>query len=66
MDNVKFTLKEARDRNDLTQKEAAKKLGISERTLSQYENGVSFPTVKVLKRIEKLYGIEYNDLIFCT
>ena len=59
-----ITLKAARINCQLTQKEAAEKLGVSEKTLSNYENGVSFPDVPVIQKIELLYNVGYNDIIF--
>ena len=59
-----ITLKAARVNKGLTQKEAAKKLGVSESTLICYEKGRRFPDVSQLKAIEDLYGVSYNDLIF--
>ncbi len=64
MDSEKFSLKAARVKNDLTQEEAAKKIGISTETLSNYERGKSYPDIPVLKRIEEVYGLSYNQLIF--
>ena len=55
-----ITLKSARINKNLTQVEAAKKLGISTETLSNYE-----PDVPIIKRIEDLYGLPYSELIFC-
>lgn len=60
-----ITLKSARVNKNLTQAEAAKKLGISTDTLSNYERGKSFPDVPTIKRIEDLYGLPYSELIFC-
>ena len=59
-----FTLKTARDRKGLTQAEAANVLEISVSTLANYEIGKTFPDVPAIKRIEKLYGVSYNQLIF--
>ncbi len=60
-----ITLKAARINKELTQTEAAKKLGISVDTLSNYERGKSFPDVPVIQKMEDLYGVSYNNLIFC-
>lgn len=60
----KLTLKTARDRIKLSQIEAAKALGISVDTLSNYERGKSFPDVRMLRKIEHLYHVNYNQLIF--
>lgn len=59
-----LTLKAARVNKGLTQKNAAELLGISVDTIGKYERGVSFPSVPVIRRIEELYGVSYNDLIF--
>lgn len=59
-----LTLKAARVNVGLNQKQAAKALGISLASLQNYEAGRKYPNVLVLKRIEKLYGVPYADLIF--
>ena len=59
-----ITLKAARVNKNLTQKEAAKLIGISEPSLSNYESGKTFPSVPVIKRIEEVYGVTYADIIF--
>lgn len=59
-----MTLKAARVNAGYTQEEAAQLLKISEQTLLNYEKGRKFPDVRVLKRIERLYGVNYQDIIF--
>ena len=59
-----ITLKAARVNKNLTQKEAAALIGISVETLVNYEKGLSFPNVPVIKRIESVYGVQYSDIIF--
>lgn len=61
---VKLTLKAARINAGLTQSEAAEKLGISKTSLHNYERGKSVPNIRVIKRIEDVYGVEYKDLFF--
>lgn len=63
-DNFIMSLKQARELKKMTQEAAAKELGISVDTLSNYERGKSYPDIPVLRRIEKLYGVPYNRLIF--
>lgn len=60
----KLTLKAARVNKGFTQAEAAAKIGVSTNTLCAYERGTTFPDVRVLKRIEDAYGVEYKNLIF--
>jgi len=64
MEELKMTLKAARVNRGLSQKEASSLLGISEDTLSNYERGKSYPDVILLKKIEELYQVSYNSLIF--
>lgn len=64
MKDPKFTLKTARQYRNLTQEEAAKLIGISKDTLSNYERGKTFPDVLTLKQIEKAYQMSYDSLIF--
>lgn len=59
-----MTLKAARVNAGLTQKEAAKMLGISANSLCAYERGRFYPTINIVKRMEKVYNVNYNDLIF--
>lgn len=59
-----MTLKAARINVNLKQEEAAKKLGITQDTLSNWENGKTFPNVPQIKKIEELYGLPYSEIIF--
>lgn len=59
-----ITLKAARINKGFTQKEAAKKIGIRVDTLSNYERGNTYPDIPILKKIEKIYEIGYNDIIW--
>ena len=59
-----FTLKTARETKGYTQEEAAKRIGISADTLGNYERGKSYPDVPILRKIEEVYGIPYERLIF--
>ena len=59
-----ITLKAARVNIGLTQTEAAKKIGVTVDTLSNYERGKSYPDVPIIRRIEETYGLPYSDIIF--
>ena len=63
---VKICLKAARENAELTQAEAAEKLGVHANTLSRYEDldNPAVPTAKVIERMEELYGIPYSMLRF--
>lgn len=59
-----ITLKAARVNRGYTQREAAALIDVTEDTISNWERGKSFPNVPQLKKIEEVYGVTYNDLIF--
>ena len=63
-DSIKLTLKSARELRGYTQDEAAKLIGVSKDTLSNYERGKSYPDIPVLRRIENVYQVSYNQIIF--
>lgn len=62
--SMRMTLKTARELCGMTQKDAAKRIGITEDTLGNYERGKTYPDIPVLRKIEKVYGVSYNQLIF--
>ena len=64
MEIVKFTLAAARVNAGLSQKEAAKRLGISNKTLCSWENYASFPSADMIPVICGLYGIPYDQIKF--
>lgn len=61
---IKITLASARVNAGLCQKGAATKLGVSNKTLSKWENGESFPDAEQIEKICKLYGIPYDNIKF--
>ena len=56
------TLKAARTLRRLTQGEAAELIGISVPTLYNYEARLFYPTVPVIKSIEKAYGVRFAEI----
>lgn len=61
---MKITLKAARVNKGYYQEEAAKLIGISCSTLASYEQGNTYPNIKIIKKIEEVYGVDSSDLIF--
>lgn len=53
-------IKDLRIDHDLTLRELAQKLEISERTLARYENGASKPTVDVLIQIALYFNVSMD------
>ena len=61
---VKITLKAARVNAGLSQKEAAKRLDVSNKTLHSWESGKTFPGADMIDALCDLYGIAYDNIIF--
>lgn len=61
---MQITLKAARMNVALTQKQAAQMLGVTVDTVGNWERGRSFPDALQIKRIEELYRVRYDELIF--
>ena len=58
----KCTLKELRERNNLTQKEVAEKLGINKNYLSMMENGTRNPSDKMKDELARIYKCSAVDI----
>lgn len=61
---MKLTLKAARVNKGLTQKDVAKLMGVSRNVISNWERQISFPDVLQVKRIEEVYGLQFQEIIF--
>ncbi len=62
----RITLKAARVNADLSQQEAAKRLGISKATLQNYEAGNTVPDILMSRKIEDVYGFPIDYIFFGT
>lgn len=60
----KRTLRVLRAEKELTQKEVAQKLGISEYTWSNWENGKTYPDVPDIMKIQSLFNVAFSDIKF--
>lgn len=60
----KITLKAARVNAGYSQREAAERLGISNKTLCSWENGKTFPDQPMIEKLCELYGVTYDMIVF--
>lgn len=61
---LKISLKAARVNAGLTQKEVAKHLKVSNKTIHNWENGITSPSFEYIDALCDLYNTPYNNLNF--
>lgn len=61
---VKITIRAARINAGFSQKDAAYRLGVSNKTLGNWEKGITFPPADKILAICELYGVPYDMLNF--
>ncbi|MBQ6713201.1 MAG: helix-turn-helix transcriptional regulator [Selenomonadales bacterium] len=61
---MKITARAARVNKGFNMEEAAKLLGITRKTLWNYEMGETSPTLDTVKKMVVLYGVPQEKLIF--
>ena len=65
MDKIfRISLKAARVNAGMTQREAAKRIGVSLSTLQNYETGHTIPDWVTVKKIETAYGVQADNFFF--
>ena len=60
----KMKLKALRVNLNLSQEEAAKELGVSQKTLSNWETGKTYPDQPQIENICRVYGVTYDFIDF--
>lgn len=58
----KYTLKELREKNNLTQKEVSERLGVNKNYISMIENGTRNPSDKMKNELAKIYKCTVIDI----
>ena len=61
---MKLTLKALRTNKGYSQEKASVLIGISVETLANYEKGITYPDIPVLKKIEEVYETSYDNINF--
>ena len=65
MDQMKIGayLKELRKEKNLTQEQIAEKFGVSQRSVSRWENGNTMPNISVLIELADYYGVDLREIL---
>lgn len=61
---MQITLRAARANAAMTQREVATRLGVTVDTVGNWERGKSFPDALQIRKIEEIYHVKYDDIIF--
>lgn len=59
-----MTLKALRVNKNLKQREAGELIGVREETIRSWEQGKTYPDVRQIKQIEKVYDTTYDNINF--
>ena len=62
-ENIANFIKEIRKKNNLTQKDLAKKYGVTYQAVSKWENGKNIPDISLLKQISKDFNVNIEDIL---
>ena len=54
---------ELRKEKQMTQKEMAEKLGITDKAISKWERGLSYPDISMLEPIAELFDVSVMELL---
>lgn len=63
MKKIGEILKNAREDKDLTQLQVMRKIGINNKTLSGYENGIAEPDIETLAKLLNFYEISADEAL---
>ena len=63
MQKIGCFLAELRKAKNLTQEELGEQIGVTNKTVSRYENGNYLPPVEILQMLSKLYDVSINELL---
>jgi len=56
-------LKELRREKSMTQEELGERVGVTNKTISKWENGNYMPPIDILMLLSEIYGVSINDII---
>ena len=65
MDNIKFGkfIKELRQEQNMTQKELAEKINLTDKAISKWERGLSFPDITMLNTLSDVFQVSVLEIL---
>ena len=61
--SVGYTIADLRKRNNMTQAELSRRLNVSDKTVSKWENGLGYPEITQFPEIAKIFGVSVDYLM---
>ena len=56
-------IKELRNKNQLTQTQLALLVGVSNKAVSKWENGINLPEISLLRQMSKDFNVSISDIL---
>lgn len=56
-------LRELRKEKSMTQEELGERVGVTNKTISKWENGNYMPPIDILMLLSDIYGVSINEII---
>jgi transcriptional regulator with XRE-family HTH domain len=56
-------ISELRKAHNLTQRELADQLGVTDKAVSKWERGLSYPDISLLSRLAQIFGVTTGELL---
>ena len=65
MDNLKLGnfIKNLRKEKNMTQKDLAKKIGLTDKAISKWERGLSFPDITILNSLAEVFDVDVSEIL---
>ena len=60
---ISMCIKDARQKNNISQESLAEQLGVSRQTISSWENGKSYPDIVSIIKISDIFDISLDELL---
>lgn len=64
-ENIGKFISELRNEKNMTQQQLADKLSVTDRAISNWENGRRLPDISLMKELCSIFGITIDELIYC-
>lgn len=61
--NVGEFIAELRSEQNITQKDLAERLGVTDKAVSRWETGKGYPDIEILQNISTVFGVTVNELL---